>query len=153
EFVGNEDAAAVFADDDFLVLPDFELSLRRYAVEASSARIPLHGDYGQSVAHVGTDARIGREQPFVDFAARTGFLLSQTGHLVGCLLVDAVEFGAFRFEVYLPFFEYGHGVFRLFLLHLDFGGILFDVLVVELYLEFLVFYFLAYGVEFTVVAD
>ena len=52
ELVGNEDTAAVFAYDDFLVLPDFELPLRRYPVETASAGIPLYGNVGQSVADV-----------------------------------------------------------------------------------------------------
>ena len=52
EFRVNHDAAAIFADDDFLVHLDFHLLLRRDAVEAAAAGVALDVDDTQTVACV-----------------------------------------------------------------------------------------------------
>ena len=67
DFRINENAAAVFADDDFLVHLDFELLLRGDAVEAAAAGVALDVDNTQAVAGIFADALEGIERIGVDF--------------------------------------------------------------------------------------
>ena len=64
--IGDEDASAVFADDDLLALADIHLALGRDAVEAASAGVALDRYDGKAVADIAADTLIGREQALVD---------------------------------------------------------------------------------------
>lgn len=52
----NENATAVFTNNDFFVLADFALTLRRDGVEATTAAIPVNGNYSQTVTVTFADA-------------------------------------------------------------------------------------------------
>ena len=55
----NDDAAAVFAHDDFLVHADFHLALVGDFAEAATAGIAVDGDDGETVAGALADALVG----------------------------------------------------------------------------------------------
>ena len=55
KFAVNEDASAVFADDDFLVRLDIQLSLWRNLCETSATGITLHRNDTKTVACVFAD--------------------------------------------------------------------------------------------------
>jgi hypothetical protein len=62
----GEDAAAVFAHDDFLLFPDFGLPLGRDGVEAAAAGAAPYHYHGQAVDGVAADLVVGLEQPVFD---------------------------------------------------------------------------------------
>ena len=55
KFRVNQEASAVFADDDFFVHLDFHFALGRDAVEAAAAGVTLHVDNSESVVSVAAD--------------------------------------------------------------------------------------------------
>ena len=59
DVVVNEDAAAMFADDNFFVHLDFGLALGRNLAETASTSVTVDSDYGQSVACAVADALVG----------------------------------------------------------------------------------------------
>ena len=96
QFRVYHNAAAIFANNDFLARTDVQLTLRRNFVEATAASIALHIDNAQTVARILTDtferlqeARFYFSFQFLGFIAQFFFLLFGFCHN----LVQLVSFG------------------------------------------------------------
>ena len=152
DFRINEDAAAVFADDDFLVHLDFELLLRGDTVEAAAAGVALDVNNTQTVAGIFADALEGIERIGVDFR------LELLGLLTEALLV-LTGFGNNLLELGTLFGEHVLGVLNALFGSLDFSRFVLDLarIVVDVFLakldfEGLELYFLGEKVELAVIA-
>ncbi len=106
EFRVNHDAAAVFADDYFLVHLDFHLLLWRNAVEAPAAGITLDIYYAKAVAGVVADTLECFECALVDSGldflcahAEALFVLTGLGY-------DFIKLGLFLLEDMLAVGEF-----------------------------------------------
>ena len=78
----DHDASAIFTNDNFFTHLDIELSLRRDAVEATTARITLDIDHSQTVAGILTNTFESREQTGLNLVFEFFGLLSTSLHLV-----------------------------------------------------------------------
>ena len=149
----DEDSAAVFADDDFLAHFDFELFLRRDAVEAAAAGVALYVDDTEAVAGVFADAFESGEGAGVDLGFEGEGFFSEAFFVLAGFGNDFVEFGAFFaedvFAVAKAFLGGGDVAVAL----LDGAVILVDMLFGEFDFEGLEFDFFREKVKFAVVSD
>lgn len=153
QLVRHQNAAAIFADDDFLAHPDVELPLGRNAVVASSAGVALDRHHGQPVADIPSYSLISRQKPGVDLRLSRIRLLRQAFHLLGRLLIDSLELLLFGSQIDLAVGNDGLSILDHFLLDLDIGGVFLDFLLAQFDLEFLILDFFRQRVELAVVSD
>ena len=149
----DHDAAAVFADDDFFVESDFELFLRRDAVEAATAGVTLDVDDAETVAGVLADAFEGLESAVVDARFDSfGFLAEGLFFLTG-LADDFVELGFLFFEDVSVVGEFFFSSLYLSGFVLDGARVVVDMLFGQFDFERLEFDFFSEQIELAVVAD
>lgn len=155
DVVVDEDTAAVFADDDFLVHLDFHLALGRDVAEAATAGVAVDGDYGQAVAGGAADALVASQVALVG-AFEVLFLLFALGQQALLVFLglgdDGGELLTFGDKVFLAVFTEQLGGFDVLLEFLDMGGAFFVFALAELYFEFLEFYLFVQRLKFAVVA-
>ena len=142
DFRINENAAAVFADDDFLVHLDFELLLRGDAVEAAAAGVALDVDNTQTVAGIFADALEGIERIGVDFRLELLGLLTEALLVLTGFGNNLLEFGTLFGEHVLGVLNALFGSLDFRRLVLDLARIVVDVFLAKLDFEGLELHFL-----------
>ena len=152
DVVVDEYAAAVLADNDFLVHLDFHLALRRDVAEAATTGISVNLHHGQAVAGGATDAFVGRQVALVDK------LLLFLRHLAQALFVflgfgsDGGEFLALGLKVLLAVGKQHLGSLDVLFQLFHMGCTLRVLALTELNLKILEFDFLVQRLKLTVVA-
>lgn len=119
EFGVNEDAAAVFANDDFLVHLDFELLLWGDAVEATTASVTLDVNHAKAVASIFADALEGSECAWVNHWLERMSFFAKAFFVLTSFRNDFFEFSFFLNEDVFAVRELVLGCF-------DFGSALLD---------------------------
>lgn len=94
----DEDASAVFADDDFFAHFDFELFLRRDAVETTTAGVALDVDDAEAVAGVFADALERGQGAGVDHRLEVFCLFAEALFVLAGFGDDFLKLGAFFVE-------------------------------------------------------
>ena len=152
DVVVDQDAAAMFADDDFLVHLDFALALWGDFAEAAAAGFAVEGDNGEAVAGLFADALVGGEVALVDELFLFFGFLEVFGFLFLGVLNDAVQLFLLGFEVGLTVFDKELGGFDMVFEVVDFVLRVTVAAFAELDFEVLEFDFFVDGFEFAVVA-
>lgn len=147
----DEDAAAVFAYDDFFAQADVHLALRRDLVEAAAAGIALDGYHGQAVGGIAADTAISGDETVFDFSCSLFGIIGQFFLVFFGFGHDVGEIVLFVLEVFVTLGQCLSGFFDEGLFGLDSRFIFLDTLFGELYIEGLVFDLLVDGIEFAVI--
>ncbi len=135
----DEDAAAVFTDDDFFAHLDFKLFLRRDAVETAAACVALDIDYSEAVTGVLADALERVECAGVNHRLEVFGLLAEAFFILAGLADDFLKFGALFGEHMLGVGDFLFGHLDVACAVVDVAGVFADMFFAELDFESLEF--------------
>ena len=112
ELIAHQDTAAVFADDDFLVLGDVKLALGRNLVEAAAAGASPDRNYSQMVLGAVADPVVCDEHALVKFLGKIFLVSFELLFFHGSLGNDLLELGFLVLEIQLAAFKLLAGIFE-----------------------------------------
>ena len=148
----DQDAAAVFADEDLTVHLDFKLTLWRNLVEAAAAGLTLHGDDAQTVAGIIADTLEGFQCVLIiDILLKVDGFQTEILLLLLGLADDFFELALLLLQTLLLIGEVDLSLGYLLLLLVDFGESLADILLRQFDFKILEFLLLLKESELTVI--